>query len=102
MLTADFPLDNLNSKNKTNKLKPKEEQESERTKLSSSLPLLTASSGSFTDINRMIESSSVETLYERVCVIYFSTTTEYWGKVAQTFPYYIIMPFYTLIAEKKA
>jgi len=65
MLTADFPLDNLNSKNKTNKLKPKEEQESERTKLSSSLPLLTASSGSFTDINRMIESSSVETLYER-------------------------------------
>ena len=77
MLTADFPLDNLNSKNKTNKLKPKEEQESERTKLSSSLPLLTASSGSFTDINRMIQSSSVETLYERVCVIYFSTTTEY-------------------------
>jgi hypothetical protein len=65
MLTADFPLDKLNSKNKTNKLKPKEEQESERTKLSSSLPLLTASSGSFTDINRMIESSSVETLYER-------------------------------------
>lgn len=64
MLTADFPLDKLNSKNKT-KLKPKEEQESERTKLSSSLPLLNASSGSFTDINRMIESSSVETLYER-------------------------------------
>jgi len=64
MLTADFPFDKLNSKNKT-KLKPKEEQESERTKLSSSLPLLNASSGSFTDINRMIESSSVETLYER-------------------------------------
>jgi len=64
MLTADFSFDKLSSKNKT-KLKPKEEQESERTKLSSSLPLLNASSGSFTDINRMIESSSVETLYER-------------------------------------
>lgn len=64
MLTADFPFDKLSSKNKT-KLKPKEEQESERTKLSSSLSLLNASSGSFTDINRMIESSSVETLYER-------------------------------------
>ena len=67
MLTADFPFDKLSSKDKT-KLKPKEEQESERTKLSSSLPLLNASSGSFTDINRMIESSSVETLYERVCL----------------------------------
>jgi len=64
MLTADFPFDKLSSKNKT-KFKPNEEQESERTKLSSSLPLLNASSGSFTDINRMIESSSVETLYER-------------------------------------
>lgn len=64
MLTADFPFDKLSSKNQT-KLKPKEEQESERTKLSSSLSLLNASSGSFTDINRMIESSSVETLYER-------------------------------------
>lgn len=64
MLTAEFPFDKLSSKNQT-KLKPKEEQESERTKLSSSLPLLNASSGSFTDINRMIESSSVETLYER-------------------------------------
>ena len=86
MLTADFPLDNLNSKNKTNKLKPKEEQESERTKLSSSLPLLNASSGSFTDINRMIESSSVETLYERVSVIIFSTTTKYRVKCHKHLP----------------
>ena len=76
MLPADFPFDKLSSKNQT-KLKPKEEQESERTKLSSSLSLLNASSGSFTDINRMIESSSVETLYERVSVIIFSTTTKY-------------------------
>ena len=85
MLTADFPFDKLSSKNKT-KFKPKEEQESERTKLSSSLPLLNASSGSFTDINRMIESSSVETLYERVSVIIFSTTTKYRVKCHKHLP----------------
>ena len=95
MLTADFSFDKLSSKNKT-KLKPKEEQESERTKLSSSLPLLNASSGSFTDINRMIESSSVETLYERVSVINFSTTARWdWVKMSETFTLKIITCSFT-------